>query len=369
MSNTPSLSEFGHGTFKQAGRSAIGSRPLLIILGEYSNYPAFNSVHSLDYYELLGFGNPVPPFSTQNPVNPASLREYFCENSNGRFWFDSVEVVEPIQLGVYSGADDPGPEARSAGILKRVAALRPELFINADTNQDQHVGFDELCVLLFENISPLWPANRDNNSFSITSDSWNGTVRVHVAGAGPVTPFYQIAHELSHSLGTVDMYNTGQGNYLLTLMSYYSFDSNDQGTVHLDIWHKLMLGWVEPRLFQLLPSGSAVVHEGVDGAILLWDQTRLTNEYFLIERRSSNSPNLKYDTSFPGDGVLIWHVQKGVVNRVSHLGAPDLIPGGSGVWGTGRKTPSLRWNNGQSTGVRITVTGMADGVMQVSWGE
>ena len=76
---------------------------------------------------------------------------------------------------------------------------------------------------------------------------------VHVAGAGPFgTPlFYQIAHELSHSLGTVDMYNTGLGNQLLTLMSRYSFWSNDQGAVHLDIWHKLALGWAEPRRFTL----------------------------------------------------------------------------------------------------------------------
>ncbi|CCF16486.1 hypothetical protein BLGI_4455 [Brevibacillus laterosporus GI-9] len=31
----------------------------------------------MNYYELLGFGNPTPPFSTANPVNPASLQEYF----------------------------------------------------------------------------------------------------------------------------------------------------------------------------------------------------------------------------------------------------------------------------------------------------
>ncbi|CCF16487.1 hypothetical protein BLGI_4456 [Brevibacillus laterosporus GI-9] len=73
-----------------------------------------------------------------------------------------------------------------------------------------------------------------------------------MAGAGPVTPFYQIAHELSHSLGTVDMYNIGMGNTLR-----YSFDSNDQGTVHLDIWHKLVLGWVEPRRFELMSNGFA----------------------------------------------------------------------------------------------------------------
>jgi M6 family metalloprotease-like protein len=366
MSNTPSLAEFGYDTVKQEGRSASGDRPLLIVLGEYSNFPAFDTVHPLQYYERLGFGSPVPPFSTDNPVNPASLREYFRENSNGRFSFDRVAVV-PIQLGIY--ANDPGPEARSAGILSRVAALEPERFINTDVNHDQRVAFDELCVVLFENITGALPANRNNNPFQLNTTSWNGTIRVHVAGAGPITPFYQIAHELSHSLGTVDMYNTGMGNQLLTLMGAYSFFGNDQGTVHLDIWHKFVLGWAEPRRFPLLPGGTAVVHEGADGAILLWDQTRQANEYFLIERRSPNSPSRKYDANFPGDGVLIWRVQQAVGNGVAHLGAPNLTPGGSGVWGAGQQTPLLSWSDGQSTGVSITVARIADGAMQVTWGD
>jgi hypothetical protein len=158
----PTLAALGHGSVKQNGRPATGARPLLIILGEYSNFPPFSAEHSLQYYELLGFGNPAQPFSTDNPVNPASLREYFRENSNGRFWFDRVAVVGPIDLGVY--ANDPGPEARSAGILAQVAALAPQHFVLADSDFDRLVEFDELCVLLFENVTGLLPANRDNTN-------------------------------------------------------------------------------------------------------------------------------------------------------------------------------------------------------------
>ncbi|GAB3399402.1 tachylectin-related carbohydrate-binding protein [Flindersiella endophytica] len=370
MVTAPTLEAFGHGSVTQLGRKASGGRPLLIVLGEYSNFPAFSTVHPLEYYERLGFGTPTSPFSTDDPVNPASLREYFREISNGRFWFDRVAVAGPISLGPY--ADDPGPEARSAGILSRVAAQAPEFFVNADTNLDHQVAFDELCVVLVENITGAWPANRDNNPVHFTIERfpltpWDETIRVHVAGAGPLTPFYQIAHELSHSLGTVDMYNTGLGNNLLTLMGTYSFFGNDQGIVHLDIWHKLVLGWAEPRRFPLSASGSAPVTTGVDGAILLWDETRQATEYFIIERRSPNSPRLQYDAGFPDDGVLIWRVQQGVGNGVAHLGAPDLAPGGAGVWRAGQQTPTLTWSDGQSTGVDVTVTGGADGAVQVAW--
>jgi hypothetical protein len=370
MVTTPTLASFGHRTVTQLGRSATGGRPLLIVLGEYSNFPPFSTSHELEYYERLGFGTPAAPFSTDNPVNPASLREYFRENSNGRFWFDRVAVM-PLQLGVY--ANDPGPEARSAGILNRVAEQAPELFFTADSNLDHQVAFDELCVVLFENITGALPANRDNDPIHFTIHrfpvAWDETVRVHVAGAGPLTPFYQIAHELSHSLGTVDMYNTGQGNRLLTLMGSYPFFGNDQGSVHLDIWHKLVLGWVEPRPFPLSPNGSTYVSTDADGAVLLWDQTRQANEYFIVERRRSNSPSWRYDASFPGDGVLIWRVQKGVGNGVAHLGAPDLTPGGSGVWRSGQQTPLLTWSDGQSTGAYITIADGVDGAMQVTWGD
>jgi hypothetical protein len=226
----PTLATLGHGTVRQNGRPAAGGRPLLIVLGEYSNFPPFSTEHTLQYYERLGFGNPTPPFSTDNPVNPASLREYFHENSNGRFRFDRVAVVGPVALGVY--ANDPGPEERTAGILRRVAEFAPQLFVGADVDSDRLVEFDELTVLLFENITGLQPANRDNNPFSISLDlgivTWRVTVRVHIAGAGPLTPFYQIAHELSHSIGTIDMYNTGAGNRLLTLMGAYPFFTDDQ---------------------------------------------------------------------------------------------------------------------------------------------
>ncbi|MDQ1532094.1 MAG: hypothetical protein QOE37_2211, partial [Microbacteriaceae bacterium] len=347
MVTTPTLASFGHETVKQLGRSAIGGRPLLIVLGEYSNFPAFSTFHPREYYEHLGSGTPTPPFSTDNPVNPASLSDYFRDNSNGRFWFDPVKVVGPIQLGVYE--NDPGPEARSAGILARVATQVPEFFVDADSNRDHVVAFDELCVLLFENITGAFPANRDNNPVHFGDE----TIRVHVAGAGPLTPFYQIAHELSHSLGTVDMYNTGLGNNLLTLMGAYPFFANDQGSVHLDMWHKVVLGWAEPRVFRLSSSDSTFVGTSSDGAILLWDETRRENEYFIVERRRPHAgPAHKYDDSFPADGVLIWRVQQGAAN-VAHMGAPDMTPGGSGVWRSGQQTPALKWSNGQETGVYI----------------
>jgi M6 family metalloprotease-like protein len=389
-SGVPTLAQFGY----RSKKVTMGSLPptgglprLLIVLGEYSNFPdAFTDVHPLEYYQRLGFGNPAPPFSTDDPVNPASLGEYFRENSNGRFSGFSIpltrRVVGPIRLGHFYNTD-PGPEARSAAILDRVAREDPGVFADAEFDFDDHVDTHELCVLLVENIPGAMPDIAFNNPVSFyynvnaiqpSTKSWNpGTVRVWLAGVGLLTPFYQIAHEVSHLLGTVDMYNTGMGNRDLTLMSRYSFVSNDQNTVHLDMWHKLAFGWAEPRIYPLWPPDTAVVHAGADGAIVLWDKHKQATEYFLIERRGRNLPGQKYDANFPGDGVLIWRVKQGVgggADEVAHLGAPNLALGGSGVWGAGQKTPVLSWSDGLSTGMSITVAGTADsGAMRVTWGK
>jgi len=116
-------------------------------------------------------------------------------------------------------------------------------------------------------------------------------------------------------------------------MGSYSFTSDDQGTVHLDIWHKLALGWAEPRIFDLSGHGETYVDTAADGAVLLWHRAREAREYFLIERRGPGLPGRDYDASFPDDGVLIWRVQQGVP---THLGAPYLTPGGAGVWRAGQ---------------------------------
>jgi len=127
--------------------------------------------------------------------------------------------------------NDPGPATRTALILSQVGAQPPQLFVGLDENDDWVVEFDELCVLLVENIPGAQPANRDNNPVVIPVPFGGATVNVSVvvdfAGVGPLTPFYQIAHELSDSLGTVDLYNVGQGNQALTLMSSNPFFSND----------------------------------------------------------------------------------------------------------------------------------------------
>jgi hypothetical protein len=196
-------------------------------------------------------------------------------------------------------------------------------------------------------------------------------VTVLVAGDGTETPFYQIAHELSHSLGTIDLYGSGNENQLLTLMSSYSFTSDNQVPVHLDAWHKIALGWCEPRIQQLRASAAPIIVGEIsaqrpDGAVILWDPSRWTGEYFILERRTPTGVNQAYDSGVSGDGLLIWRFRAGEVPVVTHLGAPDGEPGGSGVWRPGQSFV-LPWNDQTSTSIELTFAAAGNDI-EVSFG-
>ncbi|MBU9762538.1 hypothetical protein FR943_01555 [Mycobacterium sp. TNTM28] len=362
MTQAPTLADFGHGAMLQRGRAATGTRPLLIVLAEYSDFPPFSDYHPPNYYPDLAFGTPAPPFGG---ANPASLREYFSENSDRRFRFEDIGVVGPLAMGEWVPGLGDKPEIRWRTILDLVPQ---ETFAGLDVNNDDEITAEELCVVIFENYhvpgNPAQPANRDNYAVlkMIGNPPQPTELTVHVAGAGPLTPFYQIAHELSHSLGTIDLYGYG-GNYLLTLMSGYSFDADDQVPVHLDSWHKLHLGWIEPKIRDMAAAGSEVVGTQSNGSIILWDTARRENEYFLFERRGPNLPGRTYDSGVAGDGVLVWRVS----TDVAHLGDPSLTYGGSSVWTAGDQTPLLRWADGTSSGTSVRVATGADGALRIEW--
>ena len=369
----PSLAAFGHLSILQQGKPALGPRRFLIVLIQYDNdsagdLPPFTATHPVDYYEKLGFGVPVPPFTTSGPINPASLTEYFRECSLGRFWFTRADLVGPISMGPLN---DPGPQARAQQILARVAAFEPRIFFDADEDGNSIITPSEFVVLVVENVKAEQPANRNNLPVQARVEIQTKTISLHVAFAGPLSPFYQIAHETSHSLGTLDLYNSGAGNALLTLMGGYSFFSDDQGSVHLDAWHKLALGWCEPRRRRLTRAGDEQLVEispqQPNGALILWHPERGGTEYFLVERRTSSGRQRKYDASFPGDGALVWRVTSSSTNPATHLGSPDLALGSNSVWQSGAQTPPLSWSDGTSTGVRLAFTRGSGDNFRVTW--
>jgi M6 family metalloprotease-like protein len=380
---SPTLADFGHGYLLERGRPAIGSRPLLVILAEYTDdgtgeWPSIASLHPREYYDGLAFGTPTPPFSTSDPINPGSLTQYFRECSSGRFTPTRAQgggLIGPFIMGPFPNPD-PGLEVTAQQVITAAGRAFPDVFIGTDTDLNRDVTADELLILIIHNFTGYGPGNRANAPATVTKHAplvpdEQVTVTVLVAGDGTETPFYQIAHELSHSLGTIDLYGSGNENQLLTLMSSYSFTSDNQVPVHLDAWHKIALGWCEPRIQQLRASAAPIIVGEIsaqrpDGAVILWDPSRWTGEYFILERRTPTGVNQAYDSGVSGDGLLIWRFRAGEVPVVTHLGAPDGEPGGNGVWRPGQSFV-LPWNDQTSTSIELTFAAAGNDI-EVSFG-
>jgi hypothetical protein len=162
---------------------------------------------------------------------------------------------------------DPGLEVTAQQVITTAGGVFPDVFIGADTDLNRDVTADELLILIIHNFTGYGPGNRANAPATVTKHAplvpdKQVTVTVVVAGDGIETPFYQIAHELSHSLGTIDLYGSGNENQLLTLMA---------------------LGWCEPRIQQLRASSAPVIVGEIsagrpDGAVILWDPSRWSGE-------------------------------------------------------------------------------------------
>lgn len=380
------LSGFGNGTYRANGAAASGKRQLLIVLAEYDNnpqneFPPFptdaSKAGSPDFYRRLGFGSPTPPFTTTNPVNPASLAAYLRENSCGTFTVVPLGpsgVAGPVRVGV-AWSDGDQIEVRGERILKALAARNLAPWHAADSDSDGTVEDDELCLILVENFrraSPLQPANRTVRTEVVLRDGVKKKINLNVSFVGPLTPFYQIAHELAHSLGlpsSSDLRGYGNSNNLLTLMAGYSFGSNDQRSVHLDGFHKHVLGWSRPRVHSIeLPGETEVAitsSSSPDAPVLLWSTSKGKATYLLLEYRSSDPrTGLAYDEAVAGaqpssiqEGLAVWRVP-GIPasgRAAEHLGSPKLTPAGSELWNSGALSPEIDLPAGDASGTRIAV--------------
>jgi hypothetical protein len=140
-------------------------------------------------------------------------------------------------------------------------------------------------------------------------------------------------------------------------MGGYSFYSNNQGIVHLHAWHKMVLGWCEPRRRRVTRPGNEALLEATPrrptAPVILWHPEHAATEYFLLEHRTPASDTRRYDGSLPGDGALIWRVTPDAVPYATHLGAPDLTVGDNGSWKAADTTPPLMWTDGSPVGVPL----------------
>ncbi len=341
--NTEGLEEFGFGTMKANDTPAEGVRPLLVVLANTPDNTPHSPSAANDLQANL-FGNPA-----------RNIPDLFLQNSGGRFTWKSVGVLGPFDLPPDTGFCNPAvAEERRA--LRRAAvraAAAATDFLVYDTNGDGIVEEHELGIFISMTCDGTPTGSAEVRELGCISGTF---FCGRVASGRTQANFETIAHELSHLLGTKDLYNgnCSGGCFRATLMSATIGTS---AVVHIDPGHRLTLGWLNPRVYNLNFIGDQEIvlqtrsRPGeIDYAYstaLFYDDTRGTEEYFLVELRQSSTP---YDTNLADQGgVAVWNVR---LNENKKFSDTDLIsPKALGLdttsfWDTSFAPFPLLWSDG-----------------------
>lgn len=287
------LADFGFGTLGTtlglwspqkplASRPAVEVRPLLVLLAECRGSPLTRSTNE---YQAAFFG----------PAHP-NIAAWFSEMSDGKFTFSNAATVrvvfdcpipgnaEKAQLEAAADADGPGGFE----------------FKNFDGNGDGIVDSTELslcAISTFEFGDRAWGQSRLVDVTVFPATSREVRLMLHWAGAGDRSSLDNLAHELGH--GALDMqhfYGFNCRGLGLTVASCTAGSNAPSTLVHLDPWNKMRLGWTRPWIYDLkndFPAGVAIPPAQATGErpVLLFDSSRGTNQFFLLEHRNGLRSN------------------------------------------------------------------------------
>lgn len=203
--------------------------------------------------------------------------------------------------------------------LQDVVASGVDLASVFDEDENGRIEADEMAVVMVTAAQPDGPL-QDVGGARRQLDTLNVAGGVSIRPRGFVTvpehtALATLTHELTHLVGnTEDVYGACGPNGNMSLMSATIVLSPDnRHRYHLDPWHKLRMGWVDPIVREM---GSSLHTEIVQAAseaeerpILIYDpddydlQER-TGEFYLVEYRRPTG----YDANVLDEGIAVWHV-------------------------------------------------------------
>jgi M6 family metalloprotease-like protein len=313
----------------------------------------FPFAHDNAYYTNLIFG-----------PNGPNVNGFFQEESRGAFQFSNAGVYGILPWGNWHVGETD--EQHVDDIIAWLDALNFP-FAQYDTNHNGTVESNELQIVQFENSGDVGGANR----WGCTHANRAGVdVCLSAALVSEQTDFETLAHEISHTLGTVDLYGAWSKecySYGMTLMSCtISWDDNP-ATVYHDPWHRSHLGWLTP--YQSGCTSYRLGDETNRTSPAIYRNPSNANEYYLFEYRRPNG----YDANVSDSGIVAWHVSENAdgspykgpngdqpEGHAIYALSPDAKNGqkvgGSRAWKPTDNPFQLKWLDGSAVGYTFSMT-------------
>ena len=376
------------------GRNGVvkGAAKILVVAKEYQDVRLRHSMQQLN--GLI--------FNTPNH----NVKSYFEEVSGGKFSLVSGGVVGPLRF-----EDDPSTSANEAMFnctawadpvkdpekivaLGRLCpgyqpyeddrtysnvVLRKDIsqidrlvdFRRFDSNRNGKIDSSELIVAVFRaspNIATVdrtrFPSGNSGGGLARYRWEYGGCVPVDgiefcapVVDLGEGVNLMTVAHEVFHAIRTsVSGNDIYPGNFAASTMAgTISNTEDDRKTYHLDAWHKMRVGWVEPHvkiIGQGIPPSSMTLkapdirsRNSAYAPIVFFDPNRSTREMFLAEARLRKG----YDSGTSDTGIAVWYAKVNTNNHIYNLNpfriTKENYSGSPRTWKSGNGGLSL-WTIG-----------------------
>jgi len=309
------------------GRSVIGEYKTLCA---FVQFPEKAMIKSMSEFEGL-----MNQLGYTGSGAYGSVRDYFKESSYNQF--DLIITLCGIytapQSEVFYAGSQPGDGVSNCATLARWAAQQiaadPNInFADYDSNNDGivdgfHFIFAGRCQASGGGAGTIWshksqfnpPVSKNGKTISIYSCS------PELSSPSAITTIGVICHEMTHAFGAPDFYDTnyeiggsfnGTGNWDIMASGSHNGSPSGNRPPHHNMYTKVQFGWVEPIVLNSKTKVTGMPNSA-ENPVAYRINTPTTNEYFLLENRQ----RVKFDSSVPGDGLIIYHVHAQIAGYIN----------------------------------------------------
>ena len=309
------------------------------VIGQYKTLCAFVQFSEKSFTKTMSQFEGLMNQLEYTGNGTGSVRDFFKQSSYNQF--DLIITL----CGIYTA---PKTESYYAGndgsqyckelarwAAQQVAAESSINFADYDSNNDGNVdGFHFIFAGRGQEAgggsSTIW-----SHKWQFTPSVTKNGKSISVYSCSPellysdITTIGVICHEMTHAFGAPDFYDTNyetNGEYLGTgnwdIMAGGSWNGTPGGNCppHHNMYTKVQFGWVIPVVLSS-PTTVTNMSNSAENPVAYRVNTTTNNEHYLLENRQ----RVKFDSSVPGDGLIIYHVHSSVGTSNINITHPQKL--------------------------------------------
>jgi M6 family metalloprotease-like protein len=314
-------------------------------------------------------GRPTNRISSNIFDEGPNVRDWLAENSGGVARLGAVRYVGCLDDAWYVAPPErQGSWYWDNGAFAQMwkdalAAADPDVnFHSYDTDHNNKLETDDLIVAIVRPQADPYGTLRGTTT---TLDGQPAPLTIPILDlylssnpAVMLTGVGVTCHELCHLIGgAADLY----GSCSAIDPGYYSVMDQHFWATHLDPFHKMKNGMIQPFAMNLTLQGTTTITlpsvERHRQILLLHDTDRVAREYFLVENRFPGTLNFKnYDGPLGAGAIVVWQIFEDlnlVLGSAICSGDPRFIRRRATLM-TPTDSFDLAWSDGTAAGFRLS---------------